>query len=66
MKQRTREYVLLAITVVVGVIFGRLSLEWSLLELYGGMAAILLVMICVGMPWVELAPDGGWRREPDA
>jgi ABC-type uncharacterized transport system YnjBCD permease subunit len=66
MRKRTREYVLLAITVVVGVIFGRLSLEWSLLELYGGMAAILLVMICVGMPWVELAPDGAWRREPEA
>jgi F0F1-type ATP synthase assembly protein I len=66
MRKRTREYVLLAITVVVGVIFGRLSLEWGLLELYGGMAAILLVMICVGMPWVELAPDGAWRREPEA
>jgi hypothetical protein len=61
---RTRKYVLLAITVIVGVVYGKLAGHWPDLEYYGG-AAGLLVLICVfGMPWMEYAPDGAFRRNP--
>ena len=53
MSKRARWYVLLATALPVGAIYGRLSLEWSLLEFYGGMAGILLVFAFFGMPWVE-------------
>jgi hypothetical protein len=62
MSKKARWYVLLAIALPVGAIYGRLSLEWNLLEFYGGMAGILLVFAFVGMPWMESAPDGAFRR----
>jgi hypothetical protein len=62
MSKRARSHVLLATALPVGAAYGRLSLGWSLLELYGGMVVILLVFACVGMPWVECAPDGAFRR----
>ena len=66
MSNRARWYVLLATALPVGAIYGRLSLEWSLLEFYGGMAGILLVFAFLGMPWVESAPDGAFRRRPQS
>jgi hypothetical protein len=65
MSKRAREYVMLVIVVTVGLVYGRLSLEWSSLELFGGMTVILAVVACIGMPWIESAPDGAWRRRPD-
>jgi hypothetical protein len=62
MKKRTREYVLLVITVGAGVGYGWLTLEWSLVALLGGIAGILVVIAFVGMPWTESAPDGAFRR----
>jgi hypothetical protein len=65
MTLRTRKYVVLAITVLVGVVYGQLAGDWSDFEYYGG-AAGLLVLICgIGLPWLELAPDGAWRRRPE-
>ena len=57
---------LLATALPVGAIYGRLSLEWTLLEFYGGMTGILLAFAVVGMPWVESAPDGALRRRPQS
>ena len=62
MRKRTREYVLLVIVLLVGAVYGWVSRDWSLLELYGGMAGILTVVACIGMPWMEFAPDGAFRR----
>jgi len=65
MKLRTRKYVALALTVLISAIYGQLAGEWSDLQYYGG-AAILLVLICgVALPWMELAPDGAWRRRTE-
>jgi heme/copper-type cytochrome/quinol oxidase subunit 3 len=61
---RTREYVLLASTVLVGIVHGRLSREWTDAPFYGGMAGILAALAFVGMPWVEFARDGAFRRRP--
>ena len=66
MSKRARWHVLLASALPVGAIYGRLSFEWSLLEFYGGMAGILLVFAFIGMPWVESAPDGAFRRRPQS
>jgi hypothetical protein len=64
MSMRTREYVLLAITVLVGIVYGRLSTEWTDAAFYGGMAGILAGLAFVGMPGVEFARDGAFRRRP--
>jgi hypothetical protein len=38
--------------------------EWSNVAFYGTGAVLLLVICAVGMFWVEMAPDGAFRREP--
>jgi F0F1-type ATP synthase assembly protein I len=65
-KKRTREYVLLVIVVLVAMPYGWLTREWGVLAVLGGMAPILAVVAALGMPWVESAPDGAWRRRPQA
>jgi hypothetical protein len=63
---RARKYVVLAITVVIGAIYGQVAGDWARLELYVG-EAVLIVLICgVGLPWMEYAPDGAFRRQPQA
>jgi hypothetical protein len=66
MTVRTRKYFVLAVTVLVGVVYGQLAGPLSDMEYYGG-AAVLLVVICgIGLPWMEFAPDGSFRRRPQA
>ena len=66
MTMRARKYVLLAITVVVGVVYGQLAGHWSDLEYYGGAAGLLVVICLVGLPWMEFASDGAFRRRPQS
>ena len=66
MTLRTRKYVLLAITVLVAVMYSRLADGWSDAAFYGGGAASIAVIVCVGLPWLEMAPDGAWRRRTEA
>jgi hypothetical protein len=66
MSQRVRWYVLLAITVVATVVYSRLTDGWSDPAYYGGAAGVLAVIVLAGLPWLELAPDGAWRRRPQA
>lgn len=66
MTMRARKYVLLAVTVIVGAVYGQLAGHWPDLEYYGGAAGLLVLICVVGMPWMELAPDGAWRRRPQA
>jgi hypothetical protein len=66
MRLRTRKYVGLAITILIGVVYGQLAGGWSDLQYYGG-AAVLLVLICaVALPWMEFAPDGAFRQRPQS
>ena len=64
MTKKTREYVMLVIALLVGVVYGWLSLEWSDVAFYGGGAAVIVLICGIGLPWMELAPDGAFRRRP--
>jgi hypothetical protein len=66
MRKKTREYVVLVLTVLVAVVYSRLAGGWSDAAFYGGGAALIAVIVLVGLPWLELAPDGAWRRRPQA
>jgi hypothetical protein len=66
MTLRTRKYVLLAITVLVAVLYSLLAGGWTDAASYGGGAALIAVIVLVGLPWLELASDGVWRRWTDA
>jgi CHASE2 domain-containing sensor protein len=66
MSKRAREYVVLVAVILVGIAYGWVSRDWSYLELMGGIGVIGVVVACVGMPWIESAPDGAWRRRPQS
>jgi hypothetical protein len=66
MTLRTRKCVVLAITVLVGVVYGQLAGSWNDTGYYGGAAGLLVLICVIGLPWLELAPDGAWRRRPQA
>ena len=40
--------------------------DWSRAELYGAAAGLIIVIGAIGLPWIEMAPDGAWRRSPPA
>jgi hypothetical protein len=64
MTVKTRKYVALAVTVVIGVAYGQLAGGWSDLEYYGGAAVLLVAIVGVALPWMEFAPDGAFRKHP--
>jgi hypothetical protein len=64
MSKKTREYVLLVIALLAGVVYGLLSLDWSDAAFYGGGAGLISVIVLAGLPWMEFAPDGALRRRP--
>ena len=65
MTLKTRKYVGLAITVIIGVVYGQLAGGWSDLEYYGGAAVLLVAILGVALPWMEFAPDGAFRKHPE-
>jgi len=64
MSKRARNYVVLAVTVVLGAAVGLLarSGDWSDFKTYAATAGLIVVIGAVGLPWLESAPDGAWRR----
>jgi hypothetical protein len=34
--------------------------------LYGGAAGVLMVVLVVGLPWLEYAPDGAFHKQPQS
>ena len=66
MRLRTRKYVLLLVGVLVIGIYSRFTGGWSDLEYYAGAAGLGVLIGAVGLPWLEFAPDGAWRRRPQA
>ena len=64
MTLRTRKYVVVAVTVVIAAVYSRIAGHWSDVEFYGGGAALLVLICSVGLPWMEYAPDGAFRRRP--
>jgi hypothetical protein len=64
MSKRARNYVVLAVTVVLGAALGLLARTggWADGETYAATAGLIVVIGAVGLPWLESAPDGVWRR----
>jgi len=65
-KRRTRHYVWLVVTVVAGLVYARISRDWSFGVFYAGFAGAVAVVVLVGLLWVEFAPDGDLRRRPQS
>jgi hypothetical protein len=66
MSKRARKYVMVVVSAVMGFAYGKISADWSAVELAGGLAAIVFALALVGLPWLELAPDGAFRRKSRA
>jgi hypothetical protein len=64
MKLRTRNYVMLLVAAIAGFVYARISRDWSGVAFYGGLAGVVVLVGAVGLPWLEFAPDGAFRRRP--
>ncbi len=64
MKRRTRFYVSLVVAAVAGLVYARISHDWSVATFYAGFAVVVVVVGLIGLIWTELAPDGDLRRAP--
>jgi hypothetical protein len=62
--KRTRHYVWLAVCAVAGLIYGRISRDWSFGTFYAGFAVVVSVVGLIGLSWTEFAPDGAFRGDP--
>jgi hypothetical protein len=65
MSRRTRWYVLLAMGVLATVVYSRFTRDWNDAAYYGGVAGIVVAGVLVGLPWMEFARDGAFRRRPE-
>jgi hypothetical protein len=66
MKRRTRHYVWLVVCAVAGLVYSRMTRDWSFGTFYAGLMGVVIVVGSVGLVWTELAPDGDLRRRPEA
>ena len=64
MKRRTRFHVMLGVSAIAGLVYGRISNDWSFAAVLGGEAVVILLVGSFGLPWMEFAPDGAFRRRP--
>ena len=64
MSKRTRYYVSLVVCAVAGLVYGRISRDWTFGTFYAGLAGVVSVVGLVGLFWTEFAPDGDLRRRP--
>jgi hypothetical protein len=62
--QRTRKYLWMAVSAVAGLVYARISRDWSFGAFYAGFAGVVALVVLVGLVWTELAPDGDLRRRP--
>ena len=47
-------------------LYARIAGGWSELQYYGGAAGLLVVILLAGLPWLEFAPDGAFRKQPQS
>ena len=66
MTVRMREYIAMAVCVLLAFGLTRVAhaADWSRAEMYAVGAGMLAVVVVVALPWIEMAPDGTWRRAP--
>jgi hypothetical protein len=65
-RKRTRFYVWLAVGLVIGIAYGRISRDWSFGTFYAVYAGVGSVVCLIGLFWTELAPDGDLRRRTES
>jgi hypothetical protein len=63
---RTRKYVLTVIVVLAAAGYGQLAGGWNDVQYYAGAAGLLALILLVGLPWLEYAPDGAFRKRPQS
>jgi hypothetical protein len=59
---RRRKYVVLVATILLSITLGLIARGWSDLEYYGAFAGLIALVGAIGLPWMELASDGAFRR----
>jgi hypothetical protein len=64
MSKRTRWYVLLATAPLVAIALGRIADDLSDAALRGAVVGVFVLVVFIGMPWLEMAHDGALRRQP--
>ena len=68
MSLRTRKYVALVVVVILAAVVMRAidAAGWSRTEVYAVGVGVSIVFALVAMFWMEMAPDGAFRRRPPA
>lgn len=61
--KRTRFHVMLVVAAVAGLVYGRISRDWSLTAVLAGEAAVIVLIGSFGLPWMAYAPDGAFRKQ---
>jgi hypothetical protein len=54
----------LVVAAVAGLVYARISRDWSFATFYAGFAGVVVLVGVVGLVWTELAPDGDLRSSP--
>jgi hypothetical protein len=57
---------MLVVAAVAGFVYARISRDWSFATLLAGEAAVVVVVGAFGLPWMEFAPDGAFRKQPQS
>jgi hypothetical protein len=63
MSKRARFLVTLVAAAILGSAYGKLSGDWATVPFVAGLFGVVSLVVLVGLPWMEFAPDGAFRRE---
>ena len=55
----------MAASALAGLVYARIAHDWDLGAFLAGEAVVILLVGSVGLPWLEFAPDGAFRRRPE-
>jgi hypothetical protein len=56
----------MAASALAGLGYARIAHGWDLGAFLAGEAVVIMLVGGVGLPWLEFAPDGAFRRRPEA
>jgi hypothetical protein len=54
----------MAVSAVAGLVYARIARDWSFAAFLAGEGAVVALIVLIGLPWLEFAPDGAFRRRP--
>ena len=61
-----RYHLWMVVAAVAGLVYARISRDWSFGDFYAGFAGVVALIVVVGILWVEFASDGDLRRRPQS